>query len=77
MTEATAGVPLDTMMLTPRAGAIRDSVTSIKDIPPGAILDGLSVNEANVGSGGSDPPGFSVTTWGIEASSRETPDASL
>jgi hypothetical protein len=76
MTEATDGLALDTLTLTPLAGAIRDSVTSIRDTPPGAIVDGLSVNEASGGVGGAVPPGFSVTTWGTETSWREIPDAS-
>ncbi len=77
MTEATAGLLLDTLMFTPCAGAIFDSTTSMKEDCPGAIVDGVSVKEASGGGGGAVPPGASVSVEGTDTSWRETPAASV
>ena len=77
MTEATEGSLLDTLMVTPAAGAIFASTTSMTEICPGPIVDGVSVKEASGGSGGAVPPGVSVSVEGTDTSWRETPDASV
>jgi hypothetical protein len=76
-TEATEGLLLDTLIGMPLAGAMRARTTSMTDIPPGAIVEGLRVKEASGGAGGSVPPGWSVSTEGTETSCHDTPAASL
>ena len=77
MIEATEGLLLETLMLTPLAGAILDSTTSMNDCPAGPIVEGVNMNEASGGVGGAEPPGFSVTTFGTDTSCRAVPDASV
>src|ERR1044072_9266995 len=76
ITEATAVLLLETAMGMPLAGAMRESVTSMMETPPGAIVDGLSVNDAIGGAGGSVPPGVTVMGLAPGTTCRETPCAS-
>src|ERR1044071_1364356 len=76
ITEATAVLLLETATGMPLAGAMRESVTSMMETPPGAIVDGLSVNVAIDGAGGSVPPGGTVMVLATGTSCRETPCAS-
>lgn len=77
ITDATDGLLLDKVTVTPLAGAILESVTSTKDSPPAVIVEGLSVKEASGGGDGSVPPGFNMSNWGTETSWRDVPDASV
>jgi len=71
------GIALETATGMPLAGAMRESVTSMVETPPGAIVDGLSVNDAIGGAGGSVPPGVTVMVLATGTSCRETPCASV
>jgi hypothetical protein len=73
MTDATAVLPLETLIGTPLAGATFASSTSMIETPPGAIVDGLKVNEAIAGVGGSVPPGLSVRICATGTSCFDTP----
>src|SRR5207248_3965756 len=83
MTDATDGLLLVTVMGRPWAagracaGAMCASVTSMKDTPPGAMLEGVSVKEAMAGGGGAVPPGSKVTVVALDTTWREKPDAVL
>jgi hypothetical protein len=77
ITEATAVLLLVTLIGRPRAGALRASVTSMIETPPGAIVEGVRVKLAIGGAGGSLPPGFRVSVFATGTSWRETPCASL
>jgi hypothetical protein len=77
MTDATAVLPLDTLIGMPLAGANRASVTSMMETPLGAIVDGLRLKLSIGGAGGSVPPGFSVSVRATGTNWRETPCASL
>jgi hypothetical protein len=46
----------------------------MKDTPPGAMVEGVSVKEAIDGGGGCVPPGFRVTRVAREMTLREKPD---
>jgi hypothetical protein len=73
ITEATAVLLLVTLIGMPRAGALRASLTSMRDTPPGAMVEGLRVKLAIGGAGGSVPPGLSVRVFDTGTSWRETP----
>jgi hypothetical protein len=77
ITDATAGLLLVALIWTPAVPAIFCSTTSMNETPPGAIVDGVSVNEVSGGGGGAVPPGFSVSVWCRDTSSRETPAPSV
>jgi hypothetical protein len=77
MMDATAVLLLARVILTPLAGAILVSVASTRDSPPALMVEGLTVNDASGGGGGSEPPGLSVTVWGVETKSWTAPDASV
>lgn len=76
MIEAMDGSLLLAEICTPDAGAIFCRTTSMIETPPGATVEGESVNEASGGGGGGVPPGFNVSVAAWETSSRETPVAS-
>ena len=42
------------------------STTSMKDTPPGAMVEGVSVKEEIGGGGGAVPPGFKVTVLALD-----------
>lgn len=76
MIEATDGSLLVAEICTPEAGAIFCRTTSMKDTPPAATVEGVSVNDASGGGGGAVPPGFKVSVTACDTSSRATPDPS-